>query len=50
MVLSHIVCGIVDLQSLAMEDLFTGDEDGIPLFIRELAVSVTLVFTIEETS
>jgi hypothetical protein len=50
MVLSHIVCGIVDLQSLAMEDLFTSDEDGIPLFICELAISVTLVFTIEEMS
>jgi len=47
---SHIICCIVYLQCLAVEDLFASYKDSVPVFVLELAVSVTLVFSIKEMS
>ncbi len=31
-----------------MEDFFAGYKDGIPLFVRELAITVAFIFSIKE--
>ena len=45
---SHVICCIVYLQCLTAKDLFASDKDSVPIFIRERAVSVTLIFLIKE--
>ena len=49
-VASNIICCVIYSQSLATEDFITSNKDGIPIFVRELAVSVTFTFLIEEAS
>ena len=49
-VASNIICCIIYSQSLATEDFFTSNNDGIPIFVYELAVSVPFTFSIEEAS
>ena len=49
-VASNIVCCVIYLQSLATEDFVASNKDGIPIFVRELAISVTFTFLIEEAS
>jgi len=49
-VASNIVCCVIYLQSLATEDFITSNKDGIPIFVRELTISVPFTFSIKEAS